>query len=177
MNSMIGNPPGQDDFFSVSSELDANEKLSICELGPGDVVRRQNIACRTLCGKRVGSRCTDGCRKILLGASEQQLISRENVILHGREANLIELRTSHSKLVFAELHQNAYRDAFSRLASLGLTPAEQRVARMKYSGFSIRDIAGALFVSPSTIKTHLLHAYQKLPSSVVTKIQRGLRKK
>ena len=44
----------------------------------------------------------------------------------------------------------------------GLSAAEMRVLRELATGASNQEIAAALFVSISTIKTHLVHIYQKL---------------
>ncbi len=43
-----------------------------------------------------------------------------------------------------------------------LTPAESRVVALVGQGLSNREVADALYVSISTVKTHLVHAYQKL---------------
>jgi DNA-binding CsgD family transcriptional regulator len=43
-----------------------------------------------------------------------------------------------------------------------LTPAEVRVVELAASGLSNRQIADKLFVSLATVKTHLVHVYQKL---------------
>lgn len=43
-----------------------------------------------------------------------------------------------------------------------LTPAEQRVVALVGDGLSNPEIADTLFVGVSTVKTHLVHAYQKL---------------
>ncbi|MEU6413315.1 helix-turn-helix transcriptional regulator [Microbispora sp. NPDC046933] len=44
----------------------------------------------------------------------------------------------------------------------GLTPAEQEVVRLAVAGLSNPEIAGRLFMSRSTVKTHLAHVYAKL---------------
>lgn len=48
------------------------------------------------------------------------------------------------------------------IKTLGLTPKEVEVLALLAEGGSNSDIATALFVSPSTVKTHLIHIYQKL---------------
>lgn len=48
------------------------------------------------------------------------------------------------------------------IESLGLTPKELDVLAHLATGKSNAEIAKALFVSTSTVKTHLLHLYQKL---------------
>ena len=57
-------------------------------------------------------------------------------------------------------------DGFERnetvIRTLGLTPKEVQVLSLLAEGGSNADIAKALFVSTSTVKTHLIHIYQKL---------------
>ena len=43
-----------------------------------------------------------------------------------------------------------------------LTPAERDVVDLAVSGLTTPQIAGRLFVSPNTVKTHLSQAYAKL---------------
>ncbi|MBW3561353.1 MAG: LuxR C-terminal-related transcriptional regulator [Actinobacteria bacterium] len=52
------------------------------------------------------------------------------------------------------------RAATTGLAAL--TPSEGRVAQLVARGYSNRQIADTLFVSPRTVATHLTHIYQKL---------------
>ncbi len=48
------------------------------------------------------------------------------------------------------------------IRTLGLTPKEVQVLSLLAEGGSNADIARALSVSTSTVKTHLIHIYQKL---------------
>lgn len=48
------------------------------------------------------------------------------------------------------------------IRTLGLTQKEVEVLSLLAEGGSNADIANALFVSTSTVKTHLIHVYQKL---------------
>lgn len=43
-----------------------------------------------------------------------------------------------------------------------LTPREQQVARLTARGFTNRQIAEALVVSPETVKTHVRHVLEKV---------------
>jgi two-component system nitrate/nitrite response regulator NarL len=43
-----------------------------------------------------------------------------------------------------------------------LTEREVEVLQLLAFGYTNRDIAGRLFISPDTVKTHLEHIYQKL---------------
>lgn len=44
----------------------------------------------------------------------------------------------------------------------GLTAREAEVLHLAASGISVEEIAGRLYVSPNTVKTHLTHVYAKL---------------
>lgn len=48
----------------------------------------------------------------------------------------------------------------ARIAALGLTPRQAEVTRLTASGFSNREIAERLHVSPSTVKRHLENVYR-----------------
>jgi len=51
------------------------------------------------------------------------------------------------------------------IETLGLTPREIEVLERLAAGDSNQEMADRLFVSTSTIKTHLVHVYQKLDVS------------
>ncbi|MDJ0712135.1 MAG: LuxR C-terminal-related transcriptional regulator [Woeseiaceae bacterium] len=65
--------------------------------------------------------------------------------------------------------ERAAADKFERnetvIRTLGLTPKEVQVLSLLAEGGSNAEIAKALFVSTSTVKTHLIHIYQKLEVS------------
>ena len=62
------------------------------------------------------------------------------------------------------LRENAgqTKDVFSQTTSQDLSEREVEVLRAMREGKSNKEIAGALFVAPSTVKTHLKNIYQKL---------------
>jgi DNA-binding CsgD family transcriptional regulator/tetratricopeptide (TPR) repeat protein len=62
-----------------------------------------------------------------------------------------------------ELRALGYRPRrFATTGAESLTASERRVAEMAATGMTNREIAQALFVSTSTVETHLRHTYQKL---------------
>jgi DNA-binding NarL/FixJ family response regulator len=57
-----------------------------------------------------------------------------------------------------ELAEASRRDATAQT----LSEREQEILQLLAFGYTNRDIAGRLFISPDTVKTHLEHIYQKL---------------
>lgn len=52
-----------------------------------------------------------------------------------------------------------------RLAALGITPREYQILELIAAGLSNREIAGKLFVSENTVKTHSRRLFDKLDAS------------
>ena len=50
----------------------------------------------------------------------------------------------------------------ARLEQLGITPRELQILEAMAAGFSNREIAGRLFVSENTVKTHAARLFDKL---------------
>jgi NarL family two-component system response regulator LiaR len=50
----------------------------------------------------------------------------------------------------------------AKLQELGITPRELEILQLIASGLSTREIAGALFVSENTVKTHASRLFDKL---------------
>jgi DNA-binding CsgD family transcriptional regulator len=63
----------------------------------------------------------------------------------------------------AEIYATGARPRTTALSGVGsLTPSERRVADLAAEGFSNRDIAQMLYVTPKTVEVHLSSAYRKL---------------
>jgi DNA-binding NarL/FixJ family response regulator len=46
--------------------------------------------------------------------------------------------------------------------SVRLTPREHEILRLAAGGYSTREIAQRLYVSPKTVETHLLNVFEKM---------------
>ena len=49
-----------------------------------------------------------------------------------------------------------------RVAATGLTPTEERIARLAVTGLTNREIADRTFLSPKTVEVNLTRIYRKL---------------
>lgn len=172
MKTPKSNPLPRDEFHRMRRH--ANEsKLALCEQDADGRVVHQNQRCRVLCGRKTGTRCVDGCKLLLGDFAEHQLQLLRNVVVHGECVELAGVRMGKSNFVVMEFHSRRYRRQFSALKQWGLTPAEERVVRMRIAGFPLEHIARALGVARTTVKTHLLHAYQKIPADLARKLLRS----
>ena len=79
--------------------------------------------------------------------------------------------------VGARLNNRTTKPTFEKneqvIDTLGLTPKELQVLELLAEGDSNQEIANRLFVATSTIKSHLVHLYQKLD---VTRRTQAVRK-
>jgi len=60
------------------------------------------------------------------------------------------------------------------LAARGLTPREIEVAVLAATGLTNRQIAGSLLIAEATVKTHLLHVFEKLDIRTRAELARRL---
>lgn len=65
------------------------------------------------------------------------------------------------KEVMVEAPSSFVRDE-AKLASLGITPREMEILELIAAGLSTREIAGRVFVSENTVKTHSSRVFEKL---------------
>ena len=55
-----------------------------------------------------------------------------------------------------------FRRDVAQVARLGLTPREVQILELIASGFSNKEIAGRIYVSENTVKTHASRLFEKL---------------
>lgn len=85
------------------------------------------------------------------------------VMLPPLNRQLVLLLKNHTYLTaYDNMNQSRQRDIVCQIKTLDpLTPREQEVLQLILSGKSNREIAGALFISESTVKTHVRNIFSK----------------
>ena len=85
------------------------------------------------------------------------------VMLPPLNRQLVLLLKNHTYLTaYDNMNQSRQRDIVCQIKTLDpLTPREQEVLQLILSGKSNREIAGALFISESTVKTHARNIFSK----------------
>ncbi len=147
-------------------------RLALCKRNLEGVVLSQNKECLRLCENRGATVCLDGCSVFLSPMEQGQMQIHENVILRGECCNLVAFDIGDHRYTAIESHDSHFRELFSKLKDAALTVSEEKVMKMKIAGFTNRQIADELFVTVSTVKTHLLHAYRKITPKKVAELKK-----
>jgi len=77
----------------------------------------------------------------------------------------VRLNTSRQKIITVEVPQpidQTFTINGKKRDELGITPRELEILELVAAGMSNREIAGKLFVSENTVKTHCARAFDKL---------------
>lgn len=82
--------------------------------------------------------------------------------LHEALARVLDGELVVSPVLVTRLFETAESMGASGSLAAPLTAKEREVLRLLAAGRSNAEIAGALYVSPATVKTHLAHIYEKL---------------
>lgn len=133
------------------------------------------------CGERCGSVCKDGCMKFYNASNsgEREFLdsvsmrihkdvhgdrgSCDVVVIHSQD-RIISILYPRERLVEADLL------LFKRY---GLTDAERTILLMVLDEIPNSEIAKRLFISLSTVKTHINNLYKKLPEGFRKQVRRS----
>lgn len=133
-------------------------------------VKSQNSHCKDFCGDMSGQVCKKNCMEYvedLRTGSNSQLKTKcrfENkifdlVLTKGEEAIV--------SLLFSQ--DDRLEEQVNSLKEHGLTKQEFLVATMAIKNFSNNEIAEKLFLSKSTVRSHLRNIYRKVPDNLFPK--------
>lgn len=129
-----------------------------------EVLFQDNLSIR-LCGNLVGQVCDKGCMKAYACIPGMTLIKNSTVEENIVDAVVINNGQTLTTLVYP--HDETYFNVETEkenLIELGLTKSEVNIFLMVMQGKNNFQIAKELFISKTTLKTHLNNIYKKLPS-------------
>jgi DNA-binding CsgD family transcriptional regulator len=149
-----------------------NDGLLSCERDTQGKVLWQNASCIAFCGLREGASCSDGCSRYRAAREPGGMHIHANAVVRDACCDLVFFELENRSQTVIELHENKFHAEFSLMEGKGLSKSEKRVVKMRIAGFPASQIASELFVSLSTVKTHLLHAYQKLGPELVARLRK-----
>lgn len=149
-----------------------NPNVIVCKKNQFYTVKEQNIACKKLCGNKLGMKCTTDCMLYTESLSHKKgwdngIKVFENKLIHDEYFDIvyiIEKKSFTSLLIpLKKKHQKIIR-YFKRYP---LSNREAEVLNLKVKGHTNHEICERLFISLGTLKTHINHIYKKVPKEEV----------
>ncbi|MFS4460310.1 helix-turn-helix transcriptional regulator [Bdellovibrio sp. HCB2-146] len=155
-----------------------DSKLGICIKDNSRTVTFQNEACKEICGNHEGQTCSKICSHLLAKVPDfvQGMHLHRSQKIDETRVDALITRTPDQILTL--LYPLDSQEALQKkqeeyLTELGLTKSELNIMKHLLSGRSNAEIAEMLFISRSTLKTHLNNIYKKLPPEMRAAQWRG----
>lgn len=145
-----------------------NSDFAICIRDPRGRVLTQNKNCLKFCGKRESTTCPSECLtepRANSGLRKEKLQGIHLFVNSKYLGNLCDIAViSEPKLIwtFVSLKDPNCDKVSLEFRKKGLTKREAEIASLKLLGFTNTEISVRLFISKSTLKTHLNNIYKKI---------------
>lgn len=153
---------------------DLNKKLGLCIKDQNRVVMSQNQKCLDTCGLKVGQVCQTVCAELCKNILDSAPVADgmklfKSIDIDGKKLDALILNDGDSittLLYPLDDTPEKTKKQEEYFSERGLTKSEIRIMSMVMKGMTNTAIAEELFISKSTLKTHLNNIYKKLPEAV-----------
>lgn len=137
--------------------------LGVCIKKDG-VVIEQNELCKTLCGDQHEELCTTCIDKVIPSLSKQGLRVRYRIF--NEDVRIVIHHEDQDKVVTFSTPTDSYlkKTILEFMHTPELTKQEKEVLKLICEGYSNNEIQACLFISKPTLKTHINHLSQKIPT-------------
>lgn len=161
--------------------LNLGQKMGVCVKDQGKRVLYQNEICVKTCGSMLGDVCQKSCMKLYHQVEECSAVSEGMRLFKAAEVEghrvdaLIVNDGGHIVTLLYPLDEDGekFKKQETFFREKGLTKSEIKIMQMVMQGMTNTAIAGQLFISKATLKTHLNNIYKKLPASMRPSQVRG----
>ena len=141
-------------------------KIGRCVKDVNAKVVFQNDLCIKTCGDMNGAICSEGCMESYSPTRGMTLMKNLRVDHHEVDAVLINDGVTLTTLLYInELNKEVRAKEIAILLSYGLSKSELNIFLKVIDGKKNSQIKTDLFISKSTLKTHLNNIYKKLPEN------------
>lgn len=145
--------------------------VGICVKSQDGTVLSQNEKCLSQCGHQIGNRCEKGCmvHNHMKSSSNPQGAAIEhlkNIKLESGPVDAVMLNDGNHLVTLLFDKSKRVEDQLKLLLPYRLTVSEVLVLKKYLMGQNHREIAEQLFISRSTLKTHLNNIFKKVPDEV-----------
>lgn len=146
-------------------------KTGLCIKSKDLTVEYQNDRCRESCGQQVGNICDKGC--ILYLKKDHMESAFKNtfkffraVDIDGRNFDTVVFESDSKILTLLQNSDDFLKIQINQLQNYHLSPREIEIMQLFLEGKSNSEIVKLLFISKSTLRTHLNNIYKKIPADL-----------
>lgn len=140
-------------------------QLGTCVKDMNREVSFQNNLCLEKCGNMLGKICTKGCMSSYFPLPGMSIIKNSIIDNQIVDAVVINNGQSLTTLLYAAEEKEEATLEKTKLSAFDLSKSEIVIFMKVLEGKSNNQIIKELFISKSTIKTHLNNIYKKLPEN------------
>jgi hypothetical protein len=146
------------------------QELGYCRQSKEGRVLEKNSKCIKICGNKLGAFCTDGCQKLRLDKKLMQIADRPIEIVPQKYFNPLEvsaviLNDGNSNITLLSNLTKLSKQHIDELKNFGLSKQELTIIRLRSLGHTNKEISNKLYITQSTVHTHLNNIYKKIPKS------------
>lgn len=149
-------------------------KIGICIKSTDTIVEYQNPMCENICGHQIGHKCAKGCITKLKTESGEILNAGyklyRNTQVDNNNVDTIITNDGEKITTLLFKKEEDIQKQLNTLAKYNLSKSEIGVMKKFLEGYSNFEIAEHLFISKSTLRTHLNNIYKKIPSELKEEI-------
>lgn len=153
-------------------EFQDSKELAVCVKDRDGQVLIQNELCESMCGKRSGFVCKDGCMQLfkreLTGQNPMGAQVFHFVEIGNRKVDIAMTFDGNRIVTLMVPLDSAIESHLQSIVAYGLSPREAEIAVLVMTGKQNREIAKQLHISLSTVKKHLFNIYAKMPTHEIS---------
>lgn len=143
-------------------------KLGVCIKSKDTIVEYQNSACEEICGNQLGQKCEKGCiLKLNADTSESAFKSGfklfRNMHLDNKKVDTVIAQDGEKIITLIMSNEDFIHKQLELVETYNLSAAELNILRKFLEGSTHSQISAELFISKSTLRTHLNNIYKKIP--------------
>lgn len=143
------------------------KKVGVCVKSSNTTVEYQNRMSENICGSQIGQICSKGCMAQLKTKNHEILSGNyklfRNTQLDNDSADTIIIHDGEKITTLLFSQKENIQKQLNTLAEYNLTKSELNIMKKFLEGHSNIEITKSLFISKSTLRTHLNNIYKKIP--------------
>lgn len=151
--------------------LKDSKNTGLCIKDKDLTVEYQNARCRESCGQQIGKICDKGCILYLKKDQTESVFKNtfkffRAIDIDGKNFDTVVFESDSKILTLLQSSDDILKIRIDQLQSYDLSPREIEIMQLFLEGKSNLEIVNLLFISKSTLRTHLNNIYKKIPADL-----------